>query len=170
MIHLILGGARSGKSRRALELARRSRRRPVAFLATAERIDAEMRARIAAHRRERPAGWKTIEESRLVPGRLVALPAGTIVVLDCVTLWIGRLVSDRGNLAAVLAAVDALAAAVRRRRLTLIAVSNEVGSGVVPPTRLGRVFQDALGAANTRLAAAATRVELMVAGLPVRLK
>lgn len=170
MIHLILGGARSGKSRRALELARKTGSRRVVFLATAERIDAEMRARVAAHRRERPSGWTTIEESRRVPERLLALPAGSTVILDCLTLWIARLMSDRGRPAFIPARIDGLVAAVRRRRLRVIVVSNEVGSGVVPPTRLGRVFQDALGAANTRLASAATRVELMVAGLPLRLK
>jgi len=170
VIHLILGGARSGKSRRALELANRSGKRHVVFLATAERMDGEMRTRIAAHRRERPAGWTTIEESRRVPERLMGLPTGSTVILDCVTLWIARLTSDRARTPTIPALIDALCAAVRRRRLRLIAVSNEVGSGVVPPTRLGRVFQDALGAANTRLAASATRVELMVAGLPVRLK
>lgn len=170
MIHLILGGARSGKSRRALELARRSGQRKVFFLATAERMDGEMRRRIAAHRKERPAGWTTIEESRKVPDRLAVLPAGSMVVLDCVTLWVARLVSDRARAASIPDAIDALCATVRRRRLRLVAVSNEVGSGVVPPSRLGRKFQDALGAANTRLATAASRVELMVAGLPLKLK
>lgn len=167
---LILGGARSGKSRRALNLVRRSGQRRVVFLATAERMDAEMRHRIAAHRRERPVGWTTIEESRRVPERLMALPVGSTVILDCVTLWIARLVSDRSRHVVISAAVDALCTAVHKRRLRLVAVSNEVGSGVVPPSRLGREFQDALGAANVQLAAAATRVELMVAGLPLKLK
>ena len=129
-----------------------------------------MRTRIAAHRRERPAGWTTVEESRRVAERLMRLPARSIVILDCLTLWVARLISDRAGLDRILAAVDAIGRAVRTRRLTLVVVSNEVGSGVVPPTRLGRVFQDALGAANARLANRADRVELMVAGLPLTVK
>ena len=168
MIHLILGGARSGKSRRALALVKGKPR--VYFFATAEPMDAEMRTRIAAHRRERPAGWTTVEESRRVAERLMRLPARSIVILDCLTLWVARLISDRAGLDRILAAVDAIGRAVRTRRLTLVVVSNEVGSGVVPPTRLGRVFQDALGAANARLANRADRVELMVAGLPLTVK
>ncbi len=170
MIHLLLGGARSGKSRRALELARRSGARRVVFLATAERMDAEMRRRIAAHRRERPAAWTTIETSRRVPESLERLPLRTTVVLDCLTLWVARLVSDRAPDAMILGTVDRFLRAVRARRLRLYAVSNEVGSGVVPPSRLGRRFQDALGAVNARVAAAADRVELMVAGLPLTVK
>ena len=168
MLTLLLGGARSGKSRRALALA--GTRGRVVFLATAQRRDGEMRRRIAAHRRERPARWTTLEESRRVPERLARVPAGATVILDCVTLWVARLVTDGVRDPAVLAAVDRLVAAVRARRLRLIAVSNEVGSGVVPPTRLGRRFQDTLGAVNARLARAANRVELLVAGLPVRVK
>lgn len=168
MIILLLGGARSGKSRRALALA--AKRRRVVFVATAQRSDAEMRRRIAAHRRERPAGWTTIEVSRNVPDRLVDLPRGATVILDCVTLLVGRLVADRKPDAAILDAADRLIGIAKRRKLRLIAVSNEVGSGVVPPTRLGRRFQDVLGAVNARLAAAAGRVELLVAGIPVRVK
>jgi len=170
VLTLILGGARSGKSRRALTIVRRTPRARVFFLATAERMDGEMRRRITAHRRERPTGWITIEESRHVPKRVEALPVGSTVILDCVTLWIARLVSDRVSPVHIHAAVDALCTAVRHRRLRLFAVSNEVGSGVVPPSRLGRAFQDVLGATNAQLAKAATRVELMVAGLPVTIK
>lgn len=168
MIILLLGGARSGKSRRAVALA--PRRGRVVFVATAQRSDGEMRARIAAHRRERPRTWTTLEAARDVAGRLAELPRGTTVILDCVTLMVGRLVADRAIDTAILDAVERLIAVVRRRRLRLIAVTNEVGSGVVPPTRMGRRFQDVLGAVNARLAQAATRVELLVAGIPVRVK
>ena len=169
MITLILGGARSGKSSRALQLARRSRK-PVYFLATAEPADRELRRRIALHRRQRPASWRTIEESRRIPQRLAAVPRGATVIVDCLTLWIGRLTSDRVTANAILHRTEQLCRTVRARRLRLIAVSNEVGSGVVPPTQLGRSFQDVLGQVNQRVAAAAQRVELMVAGLPLRLK
>lgn len=168
MIHLLLGGARSGKSRRAVALA--GRRPSVVFLATAGRRDGEMRRRIAAHRRERPTAWRTIEESRRVPERLAALAPGSTVVLDCITLWIARLMTDRVPDRGILAAVDRLVTTTRARRLRLIAVSNEVGSGVIPPTPAGRKFQDLLGTVNARVARAATRVELLVAGLPVAVK
>ena len=92
------------------------------------------------------------------------------MIVDCLTLWIGRLTSDRVTANAILHRTEQLCRTVRARRLRLIAVSNEVGSGVVPPTQLGRRFQDVLGQVNQRVAAAAQRVELMVAGLPLRLK
>lgn len=169
MIVLLLGGVRSGKSRRAVTLARRARSRPV-FLATAEPRDAEMRRRALVHRRERPSSWRTVEESRRVPERLAALKPGTTVVLDCLTLWVGRMTADRLGPEAVRRRVDALCRVADDRRLRLIVVSNEVGSGVVPPTAGGRGFRDLLGEANARLARSASRVELLVAGLPVRLK
>ena len=168
-ITLILGGAKSGKSSRAVSLARPARDR-VYFLATAERSDRELAARIAAHRARRPRSWITIEESRRVPERLSSIPAGSTVLLDCVTMWTARLLSDGMKPAEILAQAERLPEIARRKRLRLIAVSNEVGSGVVPGTRLGRAYQDLLGQVNARLAAAADRVELMVAGLPVALK
>ena len=169
MITLILGGARSGKSSRALKLARG--RRTIYFVATARRVDAEMRRRIAAHRRQRPANWRTIEESIRVPERLARIPRGSTVIIDCVTLWIGALLSGgREKTGAIGRRVDDLLAAIRARKLNVIVVSNEVGSGVVPPTRLGRAFENALGATNTRLATEAKRVELMVAGIPLKIK
>jgi adenosylcobinamide kinase/adenosylcobinamide-phosphate guanylyltransferase len=145
-------------------------RSPVTFLATAEPRDAEMRRRIAAHRRERPKGWRLVEESRRADEALARLPRGSAVLLDCVTLWVGRMVSDGMDEATIRRRVTAAVAAIRSRGLQVVAVSNEAGSGVVPATRLGRRFQDALGEANAALAAAADRVELLVAGIPIRIK
>lgn len=169
MITLILGGVRSGKSTRAVEIARRAKP-PVWFVATARRSDPEMRRRIGAHRRRRPPSWRTIEEPRRVPESLARIPRGATAVLDCVTLWIGALVSAGADADAIGRRVGDLLEAVRRRRLRLVAVSNEVGSGVIPPTRLGRKFEDALGSANSAIAAKAQRVELMVAGIPLKVK
>jgi adenosyl cobinamide kinase/adenosyl cobinamide phosphate guanylyltransferase len=129
-----------------------------------------MAGRIAAHRRERPRSWKTVEEPRRVAEALARLPRGSTVILDCLTLWIARLLSDRLDSAVILARVQDLCRVVRTRGLCLIAVSNEVGSGVVPPTASGRTFRDLLGAANAAVAAKASRVELMVAGIPVLIK
>ncbi len=169
MITLLLGGVRSGKSRRALALAARARG-PVWFLATARRSDAEMRRRIAAHRRERPAGWRTVEEPVRVPEALARMPRGATVVLDCVTVWIGGLVWRRVPAEAVLDRVRAVCATAKARRLRLIVVSNEAGSGVIAATRAGRAFAVALGSANQVLARAAGRVEWLVAGIPVAVK
>ena len=168
--HLVLGGARSGKSRHALELAARHGGR-VAFLATARARDSDMAARIARHRAERPAGWTTLEEAQdvVAAGRRAAATHDLLVV-DCVTVWVANLMERGDDDAAVLAAADGLADLVRARLLSTVIVSNEVGEGVHPPTELGRRFRDLLGFANQRLASAADHVTLMVAGLPLAVK
>lgn len=167
--HLVLGGARSGKSHFALQQARPASF--VAFLATARAVDSEMAARIARHRTERPARWSTIE----APVDVVAACRGAIrshdlIVLDCVTVWVANLIERGDEDAVVLAAADDLAKLMRERLVTLIIVSNEVGEGVHPPTALGLRFRDLLGSVNQRLAAAADRVTLMVAGIPLTVK
>lgn len=105
-----------------------------------------------------------------MPEALARIPAGSTVVLDCLTLWIARLLCDRLKPAVVLARADRACLIAKTRRLNLIAVSNEVGSGVVPPSVSGRAYRDLLGAVNATVAARAGRVELMVAGLPITVK
>jgi adenosylcobinamide kinase/adenosylcobinamide-phosphate guanylyltransferase len=167
---LVLGGARSGKSRHALEQARQAGT-SVAFLATARALDGDMATRIARHRAERPARWTTIEEPHEVPAACRrAARSHDLVVVDCVTVWVSNLMERGDDDALVLAAVDDLAKLLRERLGSVILVSNEVGEGVHPPTELGRRFRDLLGLANQRLAAAADRVTLMVAGLPLTMK
>ena len=167
---LVLGGARSGKSRHALEQARQAGI-SVAFLATARALDGDMATRIARHRAERPARWTTIEEPSEVPAACRrAARSHELVVVDCVTVWVSNLMERGDDDALVLAAVDDLAKLLRERLVSVILVSNEVGEGVHPPTALGRRFRDLLGLANQRLAAAADRVTLMVAGLPLTVK
>jgi len=174
----ILGGARSGKSAYAQRLAEQIGGSSVAYVATAEAGDDEMRTRIATHRAERPAGWRTVEAPRLA-GLDLAASAGDaqVVLLDCVTLLVSNAViaagDDVDNSTAEASAggeVDALLAAYSEGNATWIAISNEVGMGLVPPYPLGRVYRDALGRANQRIAAAAHRVLLLVAGLPWELK
>jgi adenosyl cobinamide kinase/adenosyl cobinamide phosphate guanylyltransferase len=154
----LLGGARSGKSSLAVELAERAGG-PVTFIATATAGDDEMAARIEAHRAERPGTWTTVEE----PIRLLdALEAaeGTVVV-DCLSLWVANLLED----AATEIEEQAVAAAsVAARRGRTIAVSNEVGLGVVPATPLGRCYRDVLGRVNAAWAEAAEVTLLVVAG------
>jgi adenosylcobinamide kinase/adenosylcobinamide-phosphate guanylyltransferase len=169
---LVLGGVRSGKSREALRLAAAM---PTgsrgAFLATAQALDGDMEARIARHRAERPAGWATLEEPYDVVAACESLAGRVdVVVLDCVTLWVANLLLRGDEEKGILAAADALAAFLAERRFSLIIVSNEVGAGVHPPTEVGLQFRDALGSVNQRIAAAADRVSLMVAGLPMTIK
>jgi adenosylcobinamide kinase/adenosylcobinamide-phosphate guanylyltransferase len=164
-ISLILGGARSGKSARALTLAARP---PHLFLATAEALDAEMAARIARHRGERGASWAVREEPLELAAaiRAEAAPGRTILV-DCLTLWLSNLMHrERDPEAETERLLDALAAAPGRAVL----VSNEVGMGLAPMNALGRAFRDEQGRLNRRVAERAEHVEFVAAGLPLALK
>jgi adenosylcobinamide kinase/adenosylcobinamide-phosphate guanylyltransferase len=174
---LILGGARSGKSRYAEQAAARLGGR-VLFVATAEAGDEEMQARIAAHRAARPAAWTTLE-APLAVGSAIESTGGdyAVVLLDCITLLannvllsLGEAVDEAAAEAALNGEIDALLAAVRARPAHWLLISNEVGLGLVPPYPLGRVYRDALGRANQRLAAVANNVLFMVAGLPMVVK
>ena len=180
---LVLGGARSGKSAYGEALAARlAGEAPVAYIATATASDNEMRERIARHQASRPSHWLTIEEP-LRPADALRATTAPVVLLDCVTLLVANVLLDgageddfheannaRDAEARLDQAITDLLDAWRRRRTTLILVSNEVGMGLVPPYPLGRAYRDCLGRANARLAAAAYTVLLMVAGLPIELK
>jgi adenosylcobinamide kinase/adenosylcobinamide-phosphate guanylyltransferase len=167
--HLVLGGARSGKSRQAQALARGHRR--VALVATAEALDADMAERIARHQAERPSDWLTLE-SPLDPVGACRRLVGSVdlAVVDCLTLWVSNCFLGGRDADAILAAADDLSALCRERVLSLVVVSNEVGEGVHPATRDGRRFRDLLGLVNQRVAAAADRVTLMIAGIPLVVK
>jgi adenosylcobinamide kinase / adenosylcobinamide-phosphate guanylyltransferase len=160
---VLLGGARSGKSRLAVRLAE-SDGRPVTFIATAEPRDAEMADRIARHRAERPDTWSTREDPRDLEGALGAVPGGTTAIVDCLTLWVSNLVEGGESDREVLERARATARLAHDRAGAVIAVTNEVGSGIVPMTALGRRFQDLLGEVNTAWVEAADRAGLMVAG------
>lgn len=164
---LVLGGARSGKSRYALQRA--SQRRNVLFVATATRSDDEMLAKIDRHREDRPQHWTTIEETVDLAGVLRAAgPEQEVAIIDCLTLYAANLLAADGlNPAAEL---DRLCAALQSPPCDVILVSNEVGSGIVPAYPLGRRYRDLLGEINQRVAAMADEVVLMVAGLPFPLK
>ena len=170
---LIIGGARSGKSAFAEKLA--SQRERVLFVATAEALDDEMRQRIENHKRNRPAHWHTLETPRDVVGALtdVDMPHD-VLLLDCLTLWVSNLLLDmEGHVDAerrIVGAAEELLAAYDASDAEWIVVTNEVGQGVVPPTVLGRAYQDALGRVNQLFAAKADRVYLMMAGLAVDVK
>jgi adenosylcobinamide kinase/adenosylcobinamide-phosphate guanylyltransferase len=168
-IALIGGGARSGKSAFALELARgRGPRRT--FLATAQALDKEMRARIAEHARSRGDDFKTIEEPLAVPAKLTELRDVDVVVVDCLTLWLSNLLLRDEGEARILEQVDALAHVIERRTFHAILVTNEVGMGIVPESPLGRAFRDLVGRTHQRLAGIADEIYLAVLGVVLRVR
>jgi adenosylcobinamide kinase/adenosylcobinamide-phosphate guanylyltransferase len=180
---LILGGARSGKSTFAEQLAQRSGH-SVAFIATATVSDDDMRLRIERHRAARPANWQTIEEPLdLASAVQQAASLADILLLDCITLWVSNwlftqeTIDDASPVTSpyyegALAEIDKLLITFNAldTQKTLIVVTNEVGLGIVPSYTLGRIYRDVLGLVNQRLAAVADRVYLMVAGLGVDIK
>jgi adenosylcobinamide kinase/adenosylcobinamide-phosphate guanylyltransferase len=176
-VTLILGGARSGKSAHAQKLAEESRK-AVLFVATAEALDDEMAERIRRHQQERPAHWRTLEAPCAVAEQIrQTASAGELILLDCVTLLASNVIAplpepyNSGAAEAALnAEIDALLALMDASEHEWLIISNEVGLGLVPDSALGRVYRDALGRANQRLAAAADEVLFLAAGLPLRLK
>jgi adenosylcobinamide kinase/adenosylcobinamide-phosphate guanylyltransferase len=173
----VLGGARGGKSAFAESLAA-NLSDDVLFVATAQPGDAEMHQRIARHRARRPKAWRTLEAPLDVGAAIRGAEAGNVVLLDCLTVLVANVLmehqvddmpTDEAE-AAVMAEVEGLLGAYRAGRATWIAVSNEVGMGLVPAYPLGRAYRDLLGQANQRVAEAADEVILMMAGLAWRLK
>lgn len=169
-ITLILGGARSGKSRYAQELASGFRR--VAFIATAEALDDEMRQRIAHHREERPTGWSTVETPLALEDAILQCGVRSDAVLvDCLTLWVSNLMAAEDSDSGVIFARAAqLCEALRKVSASVILVSNEVGSGIVPENKAARLYRDLLGGVNQQVAASADKVVLLVAGYPLTVK
>jgi adenosylcobinamide kinase/adenosylcobinamide-phosphate guanylyltransferase len=173
MLILVTGGSRSGKSRFAQALAQQ-RSGPRLYVATAEALDAEMKARIESHRRSRPPGWAVVEEPIRVPEAVRgALGSARTVLLDCVTLWISNLIVGDETFEESRAeeSAQALVAASRGAPgAALIVVTNEVGSGVVPDNALARRFRDCAGRANEVIARGADEVYLLVSGIPIKIK
>jgi adenosylcobinamide kinase / adenosylcobinamide-phosphate guanylyltransferase len=171
MVTLVLGGVRSGKSRYAQKLAERADN--VLFVATAEvRDDSEMRIKIERHRSERPIHWRTVEEPVQL-ARVLSEPFedSQIVLIDCLTLFASNMLERFGeDTTAAHPEIEALCSTLAQARCSVILVSNEVGSGVVPAYTLGRRFRDLVGEINQRVASVADNVLFMVAGLPLLLK
>jgi adenosylcobinamide kinase/adenosylcobinamide-phosphate guanylyltransferase len=163
---LVLGGARSGKSRHA-EALLAAAPPPWIYVATAEAGDAEMAARIAEHRRRRDKRWQTVEAPRELAPALAGLPTDASLLIDCLTLWLSNLLLAGSDVAAE---AERLEAVLLARRGIVVAVANEVGLGIVPDNALARRFRDAAGHLNQRLASRAGRVALLVAGIPLEVK
>jgi adenosylcobinamide kinase/adenosylcobinamide-phosphate guanylyltransferase len=175
----LLGGARSGKSHYAEQWAS-DYGKDVLFVASAQAFDDEMRERISHHQSTRPEHWHTLEEPLDAANAIAAALANEqydTVLLDCITLLASNLLltlpedcSQEDANERILAEIDNLLAVVTQSNATWLVISNEVGMGIVPPSRLGRLYRDALGRANQRIAQAADEVLLLVAGLPWSLK
>jgi adenosylcobinamide kinase/adenosylcobinamide-phosphate guanylyltransferase len=163
---LVLGGARSGKSRYAESLIE-ALPPPWIYLATAEARDAEMEQRIAAHRARRGEHWQTVEAPHDLAGALRAAGAGSAVLVDCLTLWLSNRMLAEADMDRE---IERLETALVEQKGTVVLVSNEVGAGIVPDSALARRFQDLQGTLNQRIAARASCVVFMVAGLPLQLK
>jgi adenosylcobinamide kinase/adenosylcobinamide-phosphate guanylyltransferase len=168
-VMLVLGGVRSGKSRYAQTEA--SGFDGVTFVATARRSDAEMRRKIAAHRRERPRDWKTVEAQRNLDQVILREGASAgLLLVDCLTTYCAGLLSARGVSPAQRTHLASVIDAIATTPASVFLVSNEVGSGVVPAFKSGRLYRDLLGEVNQQVARVADRVVLLIAGLPVTIK
>ncbi|MDX9785906.1 MAG: bifunctional adenosylcobinamide kinase/adenosylcobinamide-phosphate guanylyltransferase [Desulfobacterales bacterium] len=167
---LVTGGCKSGKSRHALNLAERFALRKI-FIATCNPFDEEMKQRVARHKQERNDSWQTLD----VPVRLPEAISDyakkdTVLLIDCLTLWINNLLLIAEDPDGIHSAVERLIQAANIAPCPVIIVSNEVGAGIVPENRLARLFRDIAGISNQQIAAAADRVICMMAGLPLTLK
>lgn len=166
-ISFIFGGARSGKTRRALSLAETSDRAPV-YIATGQAFDAEMQDRIDRHKAERGPHWRTVEAPIDLATAITAnASTETILLIDCLTLWLSNLTFAQRDL---IAETQSLIQALQDAAGPVLVVSNEVGLGIVPENALARRFRDDQGRLNQSIAAIADRVEFIAAGLPLTLK
>lgn len=165
----LLGGARSGKSSAAVELALASAR-PVVFIATATADDADMASRISRHRAERPAAWTTMEAATELNQAVSAAAPEAMVVVDCITLWVSNLLIAGTSETEITTAARLLGDTLADRAGPSVVVSNEVGLGVVPEYALGRQYRDSLGRANAELASSARRGAFLVAGRAIALR
>ncbi|MEK6727342.1 MAG: bifunctional adenosylcobinamide kinase/adenosylcobinamide-phosphate guanylyltransferase [Candidatus Omnitrophota bacterium] len=169
-ITLILGGARSGKSRFALKLAQKSAS-SLLFIATAAPSDNEMRKRIKLHRKNRPSRWKTIEEPVKLSFLVKRISKKTdLIIIDCMTIFISNLLLKGRSDYSIQSEVNSVLRTIRNSNFNTLIVSNEVGMGIVPDNPLARRFRDLAGKINQSIAAASDEVYLIVSGLPLKLK
>ena len=172
-IILILGGARSGKSTYAQQLADKLSAK-VLFVATAQALDEEMHKRIQIHRDNRPAGWRTLEEPRdIVKALHDQIGDAEVVIIDCLTILVANLLGDNPDVKAennVLAKIVSLIDYIKTTESTFIIVSNELGLGLVPENKLARIYRDLLGMANQIMAQNAEQVYFLTAGIPLEIK
>lgn len=170
-IVFVLGGARSGKSSYALNLAKGYGGKKPAFIATCEGRDKEMRQRIRLHRKTRPGHWRTFEETTYVATLLKKIGNEfDIILLDCVTLLLSNLLSENFSEKKIEKEIDAILSVLRKIKSRAILVANEVGLGIVPQNELGRKFRDIAGRTNQIIAEKSDEVFFIIAGIPRRIK
>ncbi|MFO7871148.1 MAG: bifunctional adenosylcobinamide kinase/adenosylcobinamide-phosphate guanylyltransferase [Kiritimatiellia bacterium] len=168
-VTLVTGGARSGKSSHALDLALKREKR--VFIATAEAADPEMAARIERHRSGRGDSFETIEEPLDPAGALARLPAGTdAALIDCLTVWVGNLMHKYGKETPSCREISDFLEAVRKPPCELVIVTNETGMGIVPANEASRQYRDIAGRLNQDVATLADRVVFTLSGIPVQIK
>lgn len=170
-IILVLGGCRSGKSRHALEMAEALPEKKKFFAATCVPQDEEMKLRVQQHREERGAHWQAVEEPVALWEMLADCSrTDSVVLIDCLTLWVSNLMTENEDFTHVQEKTARLVDALKSAPGSVVLVSNEVGAGIVPENRLARAYRDAVGWVNQTVAAAADRVVWTVAGIPVTIK
>ncbi len=169
----IIGGARSGKSDFAIQLAGKMNKK-VIYLATMEAKDGEMRKRIIKHKKSRPLNWTTVEEPKDIARKIFQFgKKGTVILLDCLTLFLSNLMTDENekiSSAEILKKIKNIITVIKKSKAEIIIVSNEVGQGIVPDNSLAREFRDLQGTINQYFAKAAKNVYWMTAGIPVKIK
>ena len=168
---LVIGGCRSGKSRHALDLALALTGDKKIFIATCVPQDNEMYLRVANHRKERGQSWKTIEAPLNLPEAILQnAHSGSVVLVDCLTLWINNLMMENEDIQYADDKIAELINAVQSAEGPVVLVSNEVGTGIVPENKLARAYRDLVGSVNQAVARAVDRVEMVVAGIAVTIK
>ncbi len=166
----ITGGARSGKSKYAVKLAKNASRK-VLFLATGAAKDEEMKKRIEEHKKSRPTYWETVEETKDITSALLNIKSSyKVVIIDCLTFFISNLLLDGINEKTILEKIKKLVEIILKADYTVIVISNEVGGGIVPDNELGRKFRDTAGLANQIMAESAQQVYLVVSGILIKIK
>ena len=167
----VLGGCRSGKSSYALETAQKFSGNKKVFIATCVPRDDEMKLRVARHQQERSRHWHTVEAPLHLPQAIVeAGGKASVLLIDCLTLWINNLLMENYDSEQILDQVQSLSRAVSSATLPVVLVSNEVGTGIVPDNKLARLYRDLVGSTNQAVAACADQVIWTVAGIPVIIK
>jgi adenosylcobinamide kinase/adenosylcobinamide-phosphate guanylyltransferase len=170
-IIFVIGGCRSGKSKYALDTAEKMPGDKKIFIATCLPKDEEMKQRIARHQEQRSQTWTTVEEPvHLHESIIKASQKATVILVDCLTLWVTNIMLEAGDKKKIESHVSKLIAALARSDCPVILVSNEVGTGIVPENKLARQFRDVMGQVNQAVANKANKVVWMVAGIPVTVK
>lgn len=168
-IIFVIGGARSGKSRFAAEIAKKSKCK-TAFIATCEALDNEMKKRISLHKKNRPSSWRTIDEPLDLFSAVKKAKNADCIIIDCLTLWVSNLMLKNKTEPAIIKEINSITGHLKKIPGKSIIVSNEVGLGIVPDNKLARDFRDIAGRLNQLFAEKADQVFMMHAGIPLQLK